>query len=406
MSSPSRRFRPCAAPVLLALALAVPSAGLANGTRLPNQDAEATARGNAFVATADNPSAIYYNPAGLTQLPGLQVLAESYVILSRYDYIPAGGGNRVEAKRTASVVPQFYASLTPESSPLSYGIGLYAPFGQSSDWPDNSGFRTIATYNEIRYLTLAPTVAWKLSDHLSLGAGLQINQVDADLRSGINPPPSSDELIFKGDDTSLGYNLGLLWTINEHHVIGLSYQSRATSHFKGDVYLSPYNLSAPGAIDLPFPDVITLGYSWRPTANWNLEFAIDRTNWDVLNSATLSSAVATVALPFDWRPSYYYEFGVTRRLADGWRVSAGYCYSENSVPDSTFNPAVSDMSRHLASLGIGRTVGAMSFFLTYQHSFKASRQVSGSPTSLAGQSADGRYESTLDAIDLSFRYAF
>ena len=42
----------------------------ANGFRLPDQDAFATARGEAFVATADNPSAIYYNPAGITQIRG------------------------------------------------------------------------------------------------------------------------------------------------------------------------------------------------------------------------------------------------------------------------------------------------------------------------------------------------
>ncbi len=83
-------------PALLG-ALLAPAIGFSNGTRLPNQNAEATARGNAFVATADNPSAIYYNPAGLTQLPGLQIQSDAYAILARYDYAPAGGGPSVEA---------------------------------------------------------------------------------------------------------------------------------------------------------------------------------------------------------------------------------------------------------------------------------------------------------------------
>ncbi|HTJ79439.1 MAG TPA: outer membrane protein transport protein [Rariglobus sp.] len=384
----------------------VPVTAFANGTRLPNQDAEATARSNAFAATADNPSAIYYNPAGITQLPGLQILAESYTVLAQNDYIPAGGGSRVEAKRQVAVVPQLYATYTPEKSPVSYGIGVYSPFGQATNWPDNSGFRTIATKNEIQFITIAPTVAWKICDQLSIGAGMQINQVSADLRSGLTPAPGN-ELHFKGDDTSLGYNLGLIWRINEHHVIGLTYQSRSISHFEGTVNLTPpVGASAPASLDLPFPDVIILGYSWRPTSKWNLEFNVDRTNWDLVNTPTLHSSVVTVPLAFNWKPSYYYEFGITRYLTDGWRISAGYCYSENSVPNSTFNPAVPDMARQLVSFGVGRTVGAISGYLTYQHGFKSTRDVSGAPTSVFAQSPDGRYEGSLDAIALSFRYAF
>ncbi len=384
-------------PALLAL---TPAAALANGTRLPNQDAEATARGNAFVATADNPSAIYYNPAGLTQLSGLQVLAESYSIFVQNDYTPSTGGARVEATRKVAVVPQFYVAYTPEKSPVSYGLGVYSPFGQSTDWPDSSGFRTTATYNKILFITMAPTIAWKLSEHLSVGAGLQVNQVHADLRRGIGIVPN-DEFRFNGDDTSLGYNLGVMWHINDHHVIGLNYQSGSTSRFKGTETLSPFGLSAPANIDLPFPDVITLGYSWRPTKAWNLEVAVDRTNWEVLNTATLHSSLVTTSIPFDWKPSYYYLFGVTRYLSDGWRISAGYAYSENSVPDATFNPAVPDMARQLASIGVGRTFGAISCYLTYQHSFENSRDVSG-----ASSAGGGHYRSTLDALALSFGYAF
>lgn len=402
-----RATHPCARclPPAVIGALLAPALILANGTRLPNQNAEATARGNAFVATADNPSAIYYNPAGLTQLPGLQIQSDSYAILARYDYTPATGGPTVKADRSVAVVPQLYASYTPENSPLSYGLGLYSPFGQSSEWPDNSGFRTVATRNEIIFLTLAPTIAWKISDRLSVGAGLQINQVEADLRRGLLPAPSTGDFFrFKGDDISFGYNLGVLWKLNERHVFGLNYQSRSTSAFKGDVTVTPPGpgVTVPGSVDLAFPDVITLGYSWRPTPAWNLEMAIDRTNWDLLDTATLNSLLGPQAIPFEWKASYYYLFGVTRYLADGWRVSAGYCYSENSVPDATFNPAVPDMSRHLASLGVGRTFGAVSCFFTYQHGFKASRTVQSTPAAIT----DGTYESSMDAVSLSFRYAF
>lgn len=391
------------------IAALLPATAFANGTRLPNQGTEAAARGNAFVATADNPSAIYYNPAGITQLEGVQLQSDNYLIEARYDYRRTAGSPTVEAASDPSLIPQLYATWTPDGSRLSYGLGLYSPFGQSTDWPDNTGFRTQATLNEVIFITVAPTIAWKISDNLSIGAGLQINRVDADLRRGLAPVPGN-EFRFTGDDTSLGYNLGVLWRVNERHVFGLSYQSRSTSHLDGEVTFTPPGASAPAEAGLAFPDIITAGYSWRPTPAWNIELGVDRTNWDLLNSTTLRapSVPLTVPIRFDWEASYYYLLGVTRHLSDGWRVSAGYCYSENSVPDSTFNPAVPDMSRHLASIGVGRKLGALDLFLMYQHGFRASRDVTGAPPGPPpfNESADGRYRSELDAIGLSFRYSF
>ncbi len=386
--------------------LAAIPAAYANATRLPNQDAHATARGNAFVATADNPSAIYYNPAGITQIEGSQVLSESYIIRAAYDYEPSSGGPEVHAKREVAIIPQLYYVYTPEDSQFSYGIGAYAPFGQASDWPASSGFSTIATRNEITFITVAPTVAWKVCDQLSIGVGLQINIVEAKLRSRL-VPFLPNELRYEGDDTSYGYNVGVMWKPSEHHVFGLNYQSRSTSNFSGTASASPL-LATPEAatFKLPFPDVITLGYSWRPNSDWNIEFAVDRTNWDLLNTHSIKSSSLTLPLVFNWKPSYYYLLGATRQLEDGWFVSAGYSYSTNSVPDSSFNPAVPDMNRHLASVGLGRNFGAFTGYFTYQHGFTAHRTVTGAPTSLSGESPDGRYASTLDAINFSLSYSF
>ncbi len=58
---------------ILGVGLAWPAGSFALGFRVFDQDAFATARGDAFVATADNPSAVYYNPAGITQLKGHNV---------------------------------------------------------------------------------------------------------------------------------------------------------------------------------------------------------------------------------------------------------------------------------------------------------------------------------------------
>src|SRR5437660_12081180 len=78
------------------------------GVRVPNQDAEAIARGNAFVATADNPAAIYYNPAGITQLEGHHVQVGSLFYLNVYSDYESRSGERVKNDHDIIPVPQLH----------------------------------------------------------------------------------------------------------------------------------------------------------------------------------------------------------------------------------------------------------------------------------------------------------
>src|ERR1039457_3919650 len=121
----------------------------ANGFRLVDQDAFATARGEAFVATADNPSAIYYNPAGITQLEGNNVRAGLYGIYLDPSYQPPSGvansGNTYYIGKKFAAVPQFFYTYTPKDWMASFGLGIYAPYGGNISWPQDTGFRTVAT---------------------------------------------------------------------------------------------------------------------------------------------------------------------------------------------------------------------------------------------------------------------
>ncbi len=109
--------------VTILAALSVPEAH-AIGFLIPNQDATAIARGNAFAATADNPSAIYYNPAGITQIPGtdLQLGDLNYFGLNM-TYKPAGGGASTHTRFEVIPVPQIYFTKSLENLPLSFGVG-------------------------------------------------------------------------------------------------------------------------------------------------------------------------------------------------------------------------------------------------------------------------------------------
>src|SRR5271170_8237867 len=136
---------------------------LANGFGLPDQDAFATARGEAFVATADNASAIYYNPAGIAQLEGQNIRGGFYGIDINTTFHspapPAGNGGSFDNDKNFHAIPQFFYTYTPDKLPMTFGLGVYSPYGLSSEWPENTGFRTLGTQASVTCLTINPAIA-------------------------------------------------------------------------------------------------------------------------------------------------------------------------------------------------------------------------------------------------------
>jgi long-chain fatty acid transport protein len=321
--------------------------------RLPNQDPEGIARGNAFVATADNPSAIYYNPAGITQLKGKNFSMGMYLVSADTEFTSTTG---IKANTDAKFqpVPQIYYVQALKDLPISIGLGVYAPYGLSLDWGQNTPFRTRAETGRLLYSCINPVVAWQVCPKLSLGIGPTINYSEAKLVNGIGILPG-DEFLFQGDGIDYGFNAGLLWQPHQKWSFGASYRYLTTVEYNGHSEAFPYFAPWPSSTTLRFPQFFVAGVSFRPTENWNIEFNIDWTDWDNVNQAVFTgTSFGSVPFVFNYRSSFMYEFGVTRKLPKGWFVSGGYFYSENSIPDSTFNPIVPDGNLHLFSAGVGR----------------------------------------------------
>jgi long-chain fatty acid transport protein len=399
--------RACLLPALLAAM--IPSGAFALGIRIADQDAHATARGNAFVATADNPSAIYYNPAGITQLEGFHTSVGVYAITYKSEY--AGASGQFETKNKPQAVPQIYSTAALKNLPLTFGLGLYSPYGLALEWPGRPGFRDQALQGRISYLTVHPVVAWRLHPTLSIGAGPTINYGETRIRRGLGTAPT-DVLEFNGDDTDVGFTVGVLWQPHEQHSFGVSYRNAGTLDFQGassinEAFPAFLNGTSTANARFPFPQHIVLGWSYRPTPQWNLEFNVDWTDWDRLQTVVLNQPgnafVPAVPITFNWDSSFFYEWGVTRHFENGWRASGGYIFSENSVPDATFSPVVPDSDRHIFSLGVGQSRERLHWDVAYQFAWGPGRVVSRGGAAAA---ADGRYEFQSHALTFSIRYAF
>jgi len=398
----------------------------ANGFGLPDQDAFATARGEAFTATADNPSAIYYNPAGITQLEGNNFRGGIYGIYLNPSYSPTNGasnsGKTYHSSDNYAVIPQIFYVYTPKDWPLSFGLGVYAPYGGNINWPQDTGFRSVAISGSLEYITINPVVAVKVLPSLSVGGGVMVNYGNIRLFQGLTPypTPQTNFFNFTGDGWSVGYNVGILWQPHPKISFGATFRSSASMNFQGNTdfqlqprpYFTPAQRSAEA--NFTFPLTAVLGVSYRPTPKWNIEFDANYTDWNSFDTVNIQQSPPPLKTPFHsnipvnlgWQASWMYEFGVTRYFDNGWQMSGGYVFNENSVPDKYYTPLAADMDRDFFSIGGGHKGKRFDFDIAYQFGYGPSHTVTGStpsstPGQFAGQSADGKYGFNSSALILS-----
>ncbi len=412
-------------PILLAVFSTMKAA--ANGFALPDQDAFATARGEAVVATADNPSAIYYNPAGITQLEGNNLRAGLYAIDYNISFQPPPGrpnsGRTYNEQDSLAAVPRLFYTFSRTNLPWSFGVGIYSPFGGKTSWPQNTGFRSVALSGKLTYLTINPVVAWQVLPSLSVGAGPMVNYVDLSLKQGLSAfsKPLANYYQFTGTGWSVGGNLGVRWQPAEKISFGAMFRSPAKVTLDGQANFEqqPFipNSSRSANMALTFPMSVVSGVSYRPTPKWNMEFDASYTDWSSFGSTTIYQSNPPYPLrPFvpvklDWEASWIYEVGITRYFDNHWNVSAGYAFSQNSVPNSYYTPLAADMDRHLFSVGTGYKGDHLSFDVAYQLGYGPTHtvtdsQASSSPGQVSGQTANGKYDFFSNALSVSVGWHF
>jgi long-chain fatty acid transport protein len=280
------------------------------------------------------------------------------------------------------------------------------------NWPEDTGFRSVATRGALTYLTINPVLAYKILPSLSVGAGAMFNYGKIDSEQGLTSfqTPFANYFLFKGHGWGFGYNAGIRWQPLDQISFGATFRSLAHMNMQGyteleqEPFIQPQQLAAQSSYTFPLTTVV--GMSYRPTAKWNLEFDADYTDWSSFGTVNIwqapvpfpTSAVLNQNIPvtLQWRPSWVYEFGATSYFDSGWQISAGYVFNQNSVPDGYYTPLAADMDRYFLSAGAGYKGKRFSLDVAYQFGYGPTHTVLGSlpsstPASTTGQSADGSY---------------
>ncbi len=386
---------------LLALSAAFASPLWGNGFNVPVQSPEATSRGNAWLATANSAAAVYYNAAGLTQLESPELLVGVYGIKLGLE-ADLDSGTHEKADNNWAALPQIYAAF-PINDRLVGGVGLNTPFGLATDWGQDSQFRLLSTETELQYLTGWFVLGYKITDTWSVGGGFGVSQADLTFGRYTSVAPGLDlPSRFQGDDMGLSWTISTRWAPTDQHAFGLVYRSKTDFKLEGDFEVNGAIPEEDASLDFMTPASLAGGYAYTPSKEWSFEANIEWVNWDQFNSFDLKSgSTGSNPQPFNWNSNFIYSIGATRYLDDGWSISAGYNFIEDSIPDHNFSPGVADANRHWLNAGFGRKCENFSWNFAYQYAF-SDRDVQNSPGGLA----DGTFKSRFHGLMLSGDWRF
>lgn len=267
----------------------------AEGFSLTQWSARGLSLAGGMVGRADDPSAIAYNAAGITRLPGTHVMVGYAAVTpeSTFDLYEKDGSFS-STTTGAHILSAPYAYLTHQlNEHLWLGLGLFSRFGLDNEFPDNWAGRYDLTDIKFQTFSFVPTLAVKVNDALSLSAGVEImhasltmgKQIQCFQLSSAGSKKAEDiKMTLDGSHWGVGVHLGVHVRMTDKLSLGLAYKSPVTLRIDGsaDFSRNDANLLAemdqvPHAIDtgvhgrVRLPDSLAVGLTYYPLDNLSIE---------------------------------------------------------------------------------------------------------------------------------------
>lgn len=395
-----------------------------------------TGMGRAFsgsAAVADDASTLFFNPAGLTNLSrkemsmGLSLIAPRSTFSdsgSNTNGTPLSGGDGNNAGELAAV-PNFYYAH-PLNDTTVVGIGVGAPFGLVTDYGDNWQGRYQAIRSDLMTLNINPSIAFKATEKLSLGMGINLQYIDLELTQAANfgafigsSQQSDGRVRLQADDWSWGYNLGMTYQFTEATRMGLSYRSKITHDLRGDgKFRIPENVSnnadvsvyqdgnIGGRVTLPESASIALHHQLTP--QWAVMADASWTRWSRFEELRIDSDVEPLnsSKAEDWENTMRYGLGLEYQANERWSWRTGIAYDETPIPNAQRRtPRIPDNSRKWIAFGASYQYSdTIILDAAYAHLFMKESSID--DKDLTGNELLGRYKSSVDMVGVQLRWLF
>lgn len=411
-------------PLLLAAMLAASmTTAQASGYRFGSQSIAAQGTADANGAEADDPSAIFYNPAGLARLAGLQLSVGATVVLPHSRYTDLGS-THFTGQPVAGSVPQGYV---PDAVPVpalylsrqlatdwAVGLGVFAPYGAKLDFGRDWSGRYALTDIKLDALTLNPSVSYRIDAHHAVGFGISAERMHAALGQAVDVPGAiaalaspaaapqraalasqiaalgGNPLLLRSAadghgsndirDWGWGYNLGYLWTVDADTRFGLSYRSSIVHKLRGSTIwdfstvtadpivnqvlaATSHRANSAALVALRTPETVSMNLFHRFDAQWDGMADLTWTRHNRLDHLDIEFPGTTEGAEVirqQWRNTARMALGANYRYSRSLTVRAGLAYEQTPVKSDLAHPALPDGNRKQISLGAKWAIDARS----------------------------------------------
>lgn len=400
-----------------------------SGFQINEHGSKAMGMGGAFTALANDPSAIYFNPGGITQLIGTNIIAGTTIILPKTTFRGPSPYITEYKLKDQIFTPLHIYGTHQVNEKLFLGFGLGNNFGLGTKWDKDWIGKYLAVETEIRTFFFNLVASYKVSNELSVGFGYILSYGDVTIGRSLNLSPfiTNTYLELNGRGLGSGFTAGLQYKPYRSLWLGLSYRSQVTFEFEGDAEPSNYpaELSEQipnGSITAPLttPENITFGIAIRPLKNFIITADYQYIGWDSYDKlqinfddfydADTGERMISTAERF-YENSFTVRLGTEYILDKKTSVFAGYLYDKNPIKDEYLDPTLPDSDRIGLSFGfeykLARNLAIQTGYLFLRFEEReitnSNENYSGIPN--AESPLNGVYNSSAHLISLTFNYS-
>ncbi|MGI9510298.1 MAG: OmpP1/FadL family transporter [Geminicoccaceae bacterium] len=438
---------PIALPLTSSLALLM-ATQQASAAGYAIREQSATAQTSAFAgatAAAKDTSYMFFNPAALARQKGNQGhVSLSYILpeskfkdgeASNAAGVPITGGDNDGDIADDALVPALYVS-TEITDALTFGLGLTAPFGLTTDNQNGWIGRYHALKSELTTININPAVAIEATETFAFGMGLQVQYIDTELTNAIDfgtigagqgipgsaPTTQDGRAKLTADDWAMGFNLGALYMPSENTRFGIAFRSEIDHTAEGDAEFSNDDagigavlngaglfLDTDASADVTTPASISIGAYHEYANGLELMAEVAWTDWSTFEELRVefdNPAQPDSVTAEDWDDSFFVALGARYKLSDTLALSAGVAYDETPIPDDTRTPRVAGADRYWLSFGGDYQVtDSISLNASYTHIFVKDGDIDlvtdGTDDNAARGNLSGTYDNEIDIFTIS-----
>ena len=381
------------------------------------REQSAAAQGNAFAgatAGAENGSYAYFNVAGLTRQKGTQLNIGGTYIAPRAE---ASNVKDADDHRGSDVNNIVHSAVAPNAT-ISHqinekafiGVGLNVPYGMITKYDEEWAGSDHSITSKVISATVTPMFAYKVTDKLSLGAGLQMQYIRARLTNSASAY-GVDLAAMEGDAFDVGYQLGAMYEFNDKTRVGIAYRSQVKHKLSGEISASrPLpNLNQNINARLTTPEMLSMGIYHQLNDKWAVMAEYQRVFWSSFETLDIYGE----DYPFvsstkeKWRDTNFFAVGASYQIDHQWKWRLGLAYDQSAVRVQHRTPRIPDSDRIWYSTGLNYQYNdKLTFDLAYTYIKAHKAHLDTSLTGNTGSHVTAEYTNSVQLFGLSLNYKF